>query len=147
VTWSCSSPGRSCPRLASRRGTILSTVGEQTSNSSGIIQAKGGYFITDRIEIGAFPSLLFSRVDVDLVGGGRQTFSETKVGLGVFGSYSFLAADAMTVPYLGAQLYRIDLTDEDEVGWAGVNGGLKFYINRTTALDVGANYLLGLSPA
>jgi hypothetical protein len=127
-------------------GLVLSTVGQELSTTSGIFQAKTGYFFTDRVELGVFPSLLFSQTRVQ-VAGGRQTVSETKVGFGVFGVYSFLAADATTVPYLGAQFYRIDLTDEDETGWAGVNGGLKFYITRNTAFDVGANYLLGLGDA
>lgn len=124
-------------------GLVLSTVGSDVSTTSGILQAKAGYFFTDRVQLGAFPSLLYSRTRVQTVGG-AQTISETKVGMGVFGVYSFLAADATTVPYVGAQFYRIDLTSDDETGWLGANGGLKVYINRNTAFDVGANYLLGL---
>jgi hypothetical protein len=124
-------------------GTVLSTTGRQLTTTSGIVKAKVGYFVTDRVEFGVFPSLLFAETRVE-VAGVSQTNRETRFGLGAFGAYSFLAADATTVPYLGLQFYRIDLTDENETGWAGVNGGLKFYISRTTAFDVGANYLLGL---
>lgn len=124
-------------------GLVLSTVGSDVSTTAGILQAKAGYFFTDRVQLGAFPSVLYSRTRANAPGG-TQTVSETKVGMGVFGVYSFLAADATTVPYLGAQFYRIDLTDDDETGWAGVNGGLKLYISRSTAVDLGGNYLLNL---
>jgi hypothetical protein len=124
-------------------GSILSTLGEDATVTHGVFQGKGGYFFTDRVELGAVPTVIFSRTRVQ-VGGTWQTISDTRFGMGVFGSYSFLAADATTVPYVGAQVYRIDLTDEDETGWAGVNGGIKFYFTRSTAFDVGANYLLNL---
>lgn len=125
-------------------GSVLTTVGRDgASLSSGLVHAKGGYFVTDRLELGAFPSLVFARTEVE-VAGIREEDSETKFGVGFFANYSFLADDATTVPYLGAQFYRIDVTDEDESGWIGANGGLRFYINRSTSFDVGGNYLIGL---
>lgn len=126
-------------------GSLLSVVGQDDlSTTSGIIQAKAGIFLTDRVEVGGFPSLTFTRTTVRFDGLPDETVTESKFGMGVFGTYSFLAADASTVPYLGVQLYRIDLTDEDETGWAGVNGGFKFYMSRSTAFDVGGNALFGL---
>lgn len=129
-------------------GSILSTIGQdEGSSTSGIFQAKAGYFVSDRVEIGAFPSLVFTRTKIRPPGWPdvpETTVSESKFGMGLFGVYSFLAADASTVPYVGGQLYRIDLTDDDETGWAGVNGGLKFYLNTTTAFDVGGNVLWNL---
>lgn len=129
-------------------GSILSTIGQDRgSSTSGIFQAKAGYFLTDRVEIGGFPSLTFTRTTIRPPGWPdvpEETVSESKLGMGLFGAYSFLAADASTVPYLGGQLYRIDLTDDDESGWAGVNAGLKFYVGATTAFDVGGNLLWNL---
>jgi hypothetical protein len=125
-------------------GSLLTVVGQaDVSITSGIFQSKVGYFVTDRIELGAFPSLLYSRTETG-EWGARVTTSETKFGMGLFAVHSFLAADARTVPYLGTQFYRIDLADPDESGWLGVNGGVKFYLTRRTAFDAGANYLFGL---
>jgi hypothetical protein len=128
--------------------SLLGTVGgEGESKTQGTFQAKGGYFLTDRVEVGAFPGLVFTRATVRSPGWPNvpdQTISETRFGLGVFTTYSFLAADATTVPYVGAQFYRIDLSDEDEGGWIGGNAGLKFYFNPRTAFDVGGNALMGI---
>lgn len=125
-------------------GSVLTTVGQEgASVSSALVQARGSYFVTDRLALGAFPSLVHARSETEVAGVWREV-SETKVGLGFFANYSFLSDDAVTVPYLGAQFYRIDVTDENESGWIGANGGLRFYINRSTAFDVGGNYLIGL---
>lgn len=125
-------------------GSVLTVVGQEGATfTSAIFHAKGGYFVTDHVEIGAFPSLMIQRTGAGEAWAG-ETQTESKLGMGVFATYSFLAEDAATVPYLGVQGYRIDLTDEDETGWIGANGGLKFYFNPSVAFDVGANYLVGL---
>jgi hypothetical protein len=125
-------------------GALLSTIGQEDGAlTTGILQTKAGYFITDHVELGAFPSLLLTRVRVDTPGGSTTT-SSSRIGMGVFGTYSFLTEGATTVPHVGAQLYRMDLTDEDETGWLGATAGAKFYINRSTAFDLTGNYLLGL---
>jgi hypothetical protein len=115
-------------------GTYFTTVGTDESFTSGIIQGKGSYFFTDRVELGAFPSLTIS------------TFGSTtdySLGLGVFGSYSFLMEDATTVPYLGFQWWKQDL--DADVDWVGLNAGLKFFLSPQVALDLGANYLTDTS--
>jgi hypothetical protein len=128
-------------------GSILTTVGQEGRTfTSGIFQFKGGYFVTDRVELGAFPSVVFQRTRVE-EGWEGETESATKLGMGVFANYSFLAEDAVTVPYVGLQGYRIDLTDEDETGWVGLNAGMRFYFSRRTAFDVGGNVLMGLGDA
>ena len=129
-------------------GSLLTTVGQDRgSQSQGLFQAKAGYFLTDRVEIGAFPSLTYARTTTRAPGWPDEpdeTTSETKVGMGVFSTYSFLTAGATTVPYVGGQFYRIDVTDEDEGGWLGVNAGLKFYLSERTAFDAGGNALAGV---
>jgi len=116
-------------------GTYFTTVGTDASFTSGFIQGKGSAFFTDRVELGAFPSL-----GITSFGSGVTDYS---LGLGVFGSYSFLMEDATTVPYLGFQWWKQDL-DED-VSWLGVNAGLKFFLSPQVALDLGANYLTDTS--
>ena len=116
-------------------GSYFSTVGADVSFASGFLQGKGSYFFTDRVELGAFPSLGISRA-----GSGVTDYS---IGLGVFGSYSFLMEDATTVPYLGFQWWKQDL--DADVNWIGLNGGFKFFFSPQVALDVGANYLTDAS--
>jgi len=112
-------------------GSVQSKV-KKGGSTTGYVQTKFGYYFTDRLELGAFPSLTFSSGD-------------TALGMGAFGTYSFLAADAMTVPYLGAQYYKNDVSVAGDRGWAGFNGGVKFFFNRHMAFDVGGNYLLPLN--
>lgn len=118
-------------------GSLITTVGADETSGIGIIQSKLGQFVTDRWELGAFPSLEVR------FGGGT---SDTKLGAGLFAVYSFLRADAMTVPYLGASYYKSDLTESFEANdsWMGVNAGLKFYVSPEVAFDVGGNYHIGL---
>lgn len=127
-------------------GSILSTVGQDGGSiTSGVFKTKAGYFVSDRVELGVFPSLLVTRIEVDDDWpGAPESVTDTRFGLGAFGTYSFLAADATTVPYVGVQYYRIDVTDGDEAGWVGANGGVKLYLTRTKAFDLGGNVLAGL---
>lgn len=118
-------------------GSLITTVGADETSGIGIIQSKLGRFVTDRWQLGAFPSLEVR------FNGGR---TDTRLGAGLFAVYSYLRPDAMTVPYAGASYYKSDLTagfDEDD-SWFGINAGLKFYANPDVALDVGGNYLFAL---
>lgn len=126
-------------------GSIFTSVGEETSNTAGLFQAKFGYFFTDRVELGAYPSLTVTTVRTVDTWGNTRTATDSRVGLGVFGVYSFLAQDATTVPYLGAQYYISDITNASSRGWVGLNGGSKFYLSSRVAFDVGGNYLLALN--
>lgn len=120
-------------------GSIFSTVGTDAATfTAGIVQAKLGYFLTDRLEVGGYPSLTISTVSVFGIPQTDATF-----GLGAFIVYSFLANDATTVPYLGAQYLQLDVSAESR-GNAGINGGVKFFLNRRTAFDVSGNYLFSL---
>jgi len=128
-------------------GSLLASSGEEGgSQALAIVQAKVGYFFTDRVQLGAFPTLSYTRVTVETPAGELRA-SDTRLGLGGFATYSFLAEDAMTVPYVGAQVYRIDMTNPEAQTWAGANAGLKYYFNRNMAFDVGGNALLGTGDA
>lgn len=125
-------------------GSLLSTIGrEDISTTAAIVQTKLGYFFTDHVEVGVFPSLLFTRTRVETPLG-EEVSDDTRFGMGLFGTYSFLAEDATTVPYVGGQFYRIDVTDDDETGWVGATGGFKFYMSPSMAFDAGGNVLMGL---
>ena len=118
-------------------GSVITTVGAEDGSGIGIIQSKLGRYITDRWQLGAFPSLevRFNEFDTD-----------TRLGAGLFAVYSFLLPDAMTVPYAGTSYYKSDLSagfDEND-SWLGVSGGLKFYVNPDVALDIGGNYYFAL---
>ncbi len=120
-------------------GSIFSTVGaEDVTFTAGNIQAKLGYFLTDRFEVGGYPSLTISTL---FLSGGTET--ETTFGLGAFAVYSFLSNGATTVPYVGAQYVQLDVSSESQ-GNAGINGGIKFFLNRYAAFDVSGNYLFSL---
>lgn len=119
-------------------GSLHTTVGADQTSGQGIIQSKLGRFITDRWQVGAFPSLevRFARGTTD-----------TRVGGGLFAVFSYIRPNAMTVPYAGASVYKNDLSAGFGANdyWTGVNGGLKFYVNPNIALDMGGNYLFSLS--
>lgn len=121
-------------------GSLHTTVGAEETSGLGLIQTKVGRFVTDRWQLGAFPSL-----EVQFAAG----TTNTRMGGGLFAVYSYLRPDAMTVPYGGASFYKRDLTAGFGARdyWTGVNGGMKFYVDRNIAVDVGANYLFSLSGA
>jgi len=112
-------------------GSYFTTVGGEGSSSSGTVQGKASLFVSDRIEVGAFPSLGMS-----LNGSGDSNWN---VGLGIFSSYSFLMENATTVPYLGIQFWRPSL--EEDYNFLGLNAGMKFFMSPQVAFTVGANYL------
>ncbi len=112
----------------------------------GNFSAKFGKYITDRIEVGAFPSLSITSFTTLVFDPVTLTFSsdtdtDVTIGTGIFLTYSFLAAGATKVPYAGIQLYDQDLDDSDNPIGIGLNGGLKIFYTRNVAFDFGANYL------
>ena len=126
-------------------GALQSTFGtDDFSTTTAIMLSKLGYFVTDRLQLGAYPGLTLTRVSVQTP---STTLTDTDfdVGVGVFAVYSFLAGDATTVPYLGTQYYQSDLFEGGFAdSWAGVNAGVKLFVNRYTAFDLGGNLLFRL---
>lgn len=118
-------------------GTLITSVGAEEASGMGMMQAKVGRFVTDRWELGAFPSfeVRFSEGTTD-----------TRIGAGVFATYSYLQPDAKTVPYAGASYYKGDASTgfDAQDSWFGLNGGMKFYFNPRMAFDMGADYLFAL---
>lgn len=118
-------------------GTYLTTVGTDFSFNSGFIQAKLGRYVTDNLELGVAPNISITKVQ------GQDT--DVTVGGGAFAVYSFLAGDATTVPYFGAQYFKSDLSESEDNGSAGVTGGLKFFVTEKAAFDFSGNYLFDLN--
>jgi hypothetical protein len=122
-------------------GTYFTTVGTDFKFSSGFIQAKFGKYLTDNLELGVSPNISITTIDT----GFGDSDTDVTAGLGAFFVYSFLFSDAKTVPYVGGQYFKSDLSDGDDNGSAGVTGGLKFFVTEKAALDFSGNYLFDLN--
>lgn len=118
-------------------GTVITSVGAAETSGMGMMQAKVGRFVTDRWELGAFPSLE--------VRFGEGT-TDTRIGAGLFATYSYLQPNARTVPYAGASYYKGDASTGFDArdSWFGLNGGMKVYFNPRMAFDMGIDYLFAL---
>lgn len=118
-------------------GTLITSVSAEEASGMGMMQAKVGRFVTDRWELGAFPSLE--------VRFGEGT-TDTRIGAGLFATYSYLQPDAKTAPYVGASYYKGDASSgfDAQDSWLGLNGGMKFYFNSRMAFDMGVDYLFAL---
>ena len=130
--------------------------------STGNIAVTYGNFFTDHLEIAVSPTLSIITTTsttpvtdyvIDPITGlphyttTFETSSTTKTtfGIGIYLTYSFLAKDAKTVPYLGVILYRPDYSNSDDHGAAGINAGAKYFFSRKTAMDLKGNYLFSLN--
>lgn len=92
-------------------------------DGTGQFDAKGGYFVTQNIEVGATALILAS--------GG-----ETGIGIGPYGAYNFLTQDAKLLPYVGANLFLFSIGDIS-LNSVGVNGGAKYFITEAINVDAG----------
>lgn len=97
----------------------------------GQINAKFGYFITQHIEAGVKPLIMFSSDD-------------TSAGIGFYGTYNFLTQDGKLLPYAGAELSFLPVLDET-LTTLGLNGGAKYFITETLNIDAGINLQQSLS--
>ena len=108
-------------------GSYTTSVGsEDFSFAFGNFQGKLGYFVTDGLEIGAYPSLSITTSQ----SGFSASETTTTLGAGVFLVYSVLTGDGTTVPYLGGQYFKADLDNDEDQGHSGINAGVKFFLNR-----------------
>ncbi len=132
------------------QGSYFTTFATDVSVNVGTIAGKFAPFITDNIQIGIGPTLTITTATVTTVApltGRTEQKSNTTLTFGstVFVTYSFLMKDARAVPYVGASFYKVDFKNPAERGWVGVNGGMRYYLTRRTALDVSASYLKTLT--
>jgi hypothetical protein len=89
----------------------------------GIFLLKGGYFVSNHVEIGSSLQLFFIPGD-------------TGVGLGPYATYNFLTQDAKLLPYAGAQLSVLSLGDFNMNSF-GIYGGSKYFLTEAVNVDAG----------
>jgi len=135
-------------------GLYLKSVGSDFGFSSGTVNGKIGFFVTDNFEIGVFPSLTISSTTTTrprfdsrgrIIGEEKETTTETTFGSGSFMTVSLLA-NAKTVPYFGGQFYIPDF-DNTDVSYAGVYAGSKFFLTEKAFFELSGNYLFAISEA
>ncbi len=122
-------------------GTYLTSIGTDFDFSQGTIQGKLGRYITDNLEIGVAPTITITTTDA----GFGDSDIDVTFGGGAFVQFAFLLGDATTVPYIGGQYFKSDLSESDDSGSAGVTGGLKFFVTEKAAFDFSGNYLFDLN--
>lgn len=93
------------------------------ASKAGVIYGKAGYFITNNIELGGQPTLLLGDA------GG--------FGLGLYGTYNFLTAEAKWLPYAGARLDFLAITGDFDYNQTdlGVYAGTKYFLTETINVD------------
>ncbi len=97
------------------------------SFSSGSLYFNASRFLTDNIELGIQPFIMFS--------------TQTTLNMSVFANYSFLTDNAKLVPYIGAQVMFYDLgsdPDYSQVGF-GLKGGVRYFVTERVNIDAGPN--------
>lgn len=109
--------------------TVISV--PEVDMTMGIIQARYGYYFTDRIQAGVFPILSISS-------------ESTTFGSGFFGSYSFLTSNAKMVPYVGAQWLSPDFGNFDYSA-IGLQAGMKYFLTERVTIDGNFNYMFTVS--
>lgn len=110
-------------------------VSEIEGDLFGSVFLKFGQYVTDNLQIGISPSLLFQTGD----------FSDTTIGAGAFFNYSILASNAKTVPYLGFSYRKEDIEEWDfDKGRVGAQLGFKQFVTPKTAFDISGNYLFAI---
>jgi hypothetical protein len=122
------------------KGDITVTFGGNYTKTKdmgmGTLFGKGGYFVTDNIEVGGKPTLFLAE--------GVTSFT-----MGLYGAYNFITSDAKLVPYAGAELVLNSVKIESLDGLSrtdfGIYGGSKYFLTEALNVDVGLNYTFNLS--
>ena len=112
----------------------------------GNIYVKLGKYFTQNLELGVKPNVgFFPETESEIVDG--EIESETKLkanfGFGIYGTYSFLTADAKMMPYGGAEISYVPSGDESTVN-LGPYAGVKYFLSEKINIDANLSYLLGL---
>lgn len=120
--------------------------GFKTKLVSGNIYVKIGKFFTPNIEMGVKPNIYFSpKITANTREPGKpKTTLKTTVGFGLYGTYSFLTADAKFMPYGGAEVNYIPVGSEATVN-LGPYVGVKYFVTETINIDANINYLVNLA--
>jgi len=118
----------------------------EIKSSAGNIYMKVGKFFTQNVEMGVKPNVsFFPEVDSKIVDGKIETTQKlkTNVGFGIYGTYSFLTADAKMMPYAGAEISYVPSGEESTVN-LGPYAGLKYFVTERINIDANTSYLINL---
>jgi hypothetical protein len=121
--------------------------GVEEKEFQGNIYLKIGKFFTENIEMGLKPGVLFFGEPVP-IRANDPSKTENKLranfGLGLYGTYSFLTADAKFMPYGGVEINYLPIGDYSTMN-LGPYAGLKYFITEKINLDANVNYLINLA--
>lgn len=112
----------------------------------GNIYVKLGKYFTQNLELGVKPNIgFFPKTETETVGGETKFKQklDANFGFGLYGTYSFLTADAKMMPYGGAEISYVPSGDESTVN-LGPYAGVKYFLSEKINLDANLSYLLGL---
>lgn len=110
---------------------------------AGNIYVKVGKYFTNNIELGLKPNVFFMPKEKK-VGEEIKYSVKTTIGLGLYGTYSFLTADAKWMPYGGAEVNYLPIGDEATLN-LGPYAGCKYFLTEKINVDANLNYLITLA--
>lgn len=118
----------------------------ETKQFSGNVYIKIGKFFTQNIEIGLKPNIFFYGEPEPVDNDPEKTENKLRanVGLGLYGTYSFLTADAKFMPYGGAEVNYFPIGDESTMN-LGPYAGVKYFLSERINIDTNINYLINLA--
>lgn len=125
-------------------GSLMSTVGMESSSSQGSFTLVYGYFFTKNLELGVGPT-----VSITTSSYGGESETTTELSSTFFGQYNFTTA-GKNVPYLTASWYQMDFSPEDEESFTDYSfvtagGGLRMFFNEYAAFNTSALYGFSLA--
>ena len=121
--------------------------GHKFKSFSGNIYVKLGKYFTDNLELGLKPNIFFSPKTKSLSKSDPLDIKyslKATVGLGLYGTYSFLTADAKFMPYGGAEVNYLPFQDDATVN-LGPYVGCKYFVTEKINIDANLNYLINLA--
>jgi outer membrane protein W len=121
--------------------------GDQTERSLfGNIYVKIGKYFTQNLELGLKPNVSFM-LDKEFKLNGSEVEVTDKfvanIGFGLYGTYSFLTADAKFLPYVGAELNYVPIQKEATIN-LGPYAGIKYFVTERVNIDANLSFLLNL---
>ena len=114
---------------------------------AGNVYVKIGKFFTPNVELGVKPNVsFFPELEFELNDEGEIETKQklkTNFGFGLYGTYSFLTADAKMLPYAGAEISYVPSGEESTIN-LGPYAGVKYFLTENINLDANASYLINL---
>jgi hypothetical protein len=120
--------------------------GTRIKSYFGNVYIKLGKFFTPNLELGVKPNVFFSpEVEQNPRDPKKpKTTLKTRAGFGIYGSYSFLTADGKFMPYAGAEIGYLPVSEDATVN-LGPYAGIKYFVTEKINVDANINYLINLA--